>query len=196
MSCQPQDFDAVAYDGRFAPHSGWHNDYESNTPYLPAIQQERSEFMAFAKVLQELGINGKCLQIGLGSAGAIHCCFELMFDQAWTIERDENNIGTFLSSVPGPHAIIHGDSRDLETLEKARQQAPFDMLFIDGDHGYREACSDYLRYSPLVRSGGVVAFHDAFAPEYEVRHFIADLRAHGLDVAVIGERLGIGWFQK
>lgn len=35
-----------------------------------------------------------------------------------------------------------------------------DFLFIDGDHRYEAIKSDFELYSPLVRRGGVVGFHD------------------------------------
>lgn len=35
-----------------------------------------------------------------------------------------------------------------------------DVLFIDGDHSYGGAARDYLLYRDLVRSGGLIAFHD------------------------------------
>lgn len=35
-----------------------------------------------------------------------------------------------------------------------------DFLFIDGDHTYEGVKSDYEMYSPLVRKGGLIAFHD------------------------------------
>lgn len=37
---------------------------------------------------------------------------------------------------------------------------PVDPLFVDGDHTYVGARSDYEMYGPLVRDGGIVAFHD------------------------------------
>jgi predicted O-methyltransferase YrrM len=38
--------------------------------------------------------------------------------------------------------------------------APLDVLFIDGDHTAAGVKADFQMYSPLVRSGGLVAFHD------------------------------------
>jgi len=35
-----------------------------------------------------------------------------------------------------------------------------DFLFIDGDHTYEGVRRDFEMYSPLVRGGGAVAFHD------------------------------------
>jgi predicted O-methyltransferase YrrM len=35
-----------------------------------------------------------------------------------------------------------------------------DVLFIDGDHTYDGVKADYQMYRPLVRKGGLIAFHD------------------------------------
>jgi predicted O-methyltransferase YrrM len=35
-----------------------------------------------------------------------------------------------------------------------------DFLFIDGDHTYEGVRRDFEMYSPLVREGGIIAFHD------------------------------------
>jgi predicted O-methyltransferase YrrM len=35
-----------------------------------------------------------------------------------------------------------------------------DLLFIDGDHSYNGVKKDFTDYSPLVRKGGWIAFHD------------------------------------
>jgi predicted O-methyltransferase YrrM len=39
-------------------------------------------------------------------------------------------------------------------------QVPIDLLFIDGNHSYDSALRDYLDWAPLVRRGGIIAFHD------------------------------------
>src|SRR5436305_1373985 len=36
----------------------------------------------------------------------------------------------------------------------------FDFLFVDADHTYEGVRSDFEMYAPLVRSGGVLVFHD------------------------------------
>lgn len=38
--------------------------------------------------------------------------------------------------------------------------SPIDFLFIDGDHSYEGVKADYEKYSPLVRSRGIIALHD------------------------------------
>lgn len=70
----------------------------------------------------------------------------------------------------GPHilgfgcsTVILGDSHDVKTVEALRKTLDYrliDCLFIDGDHSYDGARQDFQMYSPLVRRGGLVAFHD------------------------------------
>jgi predicted O-methyltransferase YrrM len=38
---------------------------------------------------------------------------------------------------------------------------PLELLFVDGDHSYEGAKRDYERWSPFVRPGGHLLFHDA-----------------------------------
>jgi cephalosporin hydroxylase len=59
--------------------------------------------------------------------------------------------------------LIKGDSHSLNTLDQLKsvlQGQPIDFLFIDGDHSYEGVKLDYEMYSPLVRAGGLIAFHD------------------------------------
>lgn len=58
---------------------------------------------------------------------------------------------------------IWRDSHSEEALALVRaalNDAPLDLLFIDGDHSLDGVTRDYEMYSPLVRHGGLVAFHD------------------------------------
>jgi len=65
---------------------------------------------------------------------------------------------------PGQRYVaMHGDSQTTEQrarLQRVLGGRPIDFLFIDGDHGYDGVRADYELYAPLVRPGGIVAFHD------------------------------------
>lgn len=37
-----------------------------------------------------------------------------------------------------------------------------DLLFIDGDHSYEAVCSDFAHWSPHLREGGILCFHDTW----------------------------------
>ena len=66
--------------------------------------------------------------------------------------------GTFL------HTIV-ADSRSQETIDKVKSICPhIDFLFIDADHSYEGAKTDFENYGPLVKSGGIIAFHDLIPP--------------------------------
>jgi len=71
------------------------------------------------------------------------------------------------------------DTTDTVTIVKDLfQKAPIDLLFIDGDHSYEGVKMDWEMYSPLVRSGGLVAFHDTRI-EPRIIRFLDELRAAG-----------------
>ncbi|MBS7635674.1 class I SAM-dependent methyltransferase [Candidatus Bathyarchaeota archaeon] len=59
--------------------------------------------------------------------------------------------------------LLRADSHDLNTLRRVKEilgDALLDFLFIDGDHTYEGVKRDFEMYSPLVRKGGIIAFHD------------------------------------
>jgi predicted O-methyltransferase YrrM len=43
--------------------------------------------------------------------------------------------------------------------------APFDFVFVDGDHTYEGLHKDWEGWSPLVEPGGIIALHDSLLPE-------------------------------
>jgi len=59
--------------------------------------------------------------------------------------------------------LLRADSHSPETARTVKslfQDRPVDFLFIDGDHTYEGALQDWKMYGPMVRPGGLVAFHD------------------------------------
>lgn len=78
--------------------------------------------------------------------------------------------------------VIVGDSHDEATRDALLDFLDgrmVDLLFIDGDHAYEGVRRDYELYSPLVRPGGVIAFHDIvphFTPSIGVDKLWRDIR--------------------
>jgi len=56
--------------------------------------------------------------------------------------------------------LVNGYSTDPAYIKRMKEIGPIDFLFIDGDHSYEGARADFENYGPLVRTGGVIAFHD------------------------------------
>lgn len=68
--------------------------------------------------------------------------------------------------------FIIGDSQQTETQFKVLGELKgrqIDFLFIDGDHNYEAVKRDYTLYAPLVRKGGIIAFHDTALNSNEYR---------------------------
>jgi len=79
--------------------------------------------------------------------------------------------------------VVRGDSHAEETCREvvaALAGRDVDFLMIDGDHTYDGVRRDFELYAPLVRDGGVVAFHDVLphprVPGIEVDRFWRELR--------------------
>lgn len=59
--------------------------------------------------------------------------------------------------------LVRADSQQAATrdqLMRLIEGRPIDFLFIDGDHRFDGVQRDYELYAPLVRAGGLIAFHD------------------------------------
>ena len=59
--------------------------------------------------------------------------------------------------------LIQYDSHSEITINKVKkilQSKKIDFLFIDGDHSYEGVKIDFELYSPFVKTGGIIAFHD------------------------------------
>jgi hypothetical protein len=62
-------------------------------------------------------------------------------------------------------------------------------LFLDGEHSYDATSKAWNMYSPKVRRGGVVAFHDAAGGAWpDVERFVAEVRTkqNWFDLGTVG----------
>jgi len=105
---------------------------------------------------------------------------------------------------PGVH-LIHADSHASATFNlvaKALNGEMLDVLFVDGDHSYEGVKRDFGMYGPLVRPGGLVAFHDIVdSPQHRqqgcyVSSFWKELRGNKREYVVAGSWGGIGIWVK
>ncbi len=64
---------------------------------------------------------------------------------------EDKGVGEYITQVIGlTNDVVH----DFKHTE-------FNFLFIDAAHSYAECRTDFENWSPLVKSGGEIAFHDA-----------------------------------
>jgi predicted O-methyltransferase YrrM len=83
--------------------------------------------------------------------------------------------------------LIKGRSQSLQSLNQVKNiTSELDFLFIDGNHMYEYVKQDYEMYSPLVRKGGIVAFHDiGLNEEGGVYKFWNDLKKNFKHVEIL-----------
>jgi predicted O-methyltransferase YrrM len=101
--------------------------------------------------------------------------------------------------------LIRADSHAPETLDRIKkllQGVPLDFLFIDGDHRYEGVKEDFETYSPLVRKGGWIGFHDIvpgpahevggvptfwqeIKKSYAVQEFVEDWKQNGYGIGLL-----------
>ena len=132
---------------------------------LYAPLQVYSELVRFASFLQGRQFNN-ILEIGSHRCGTLHVLGH--HADRRIISIDQNKFETrkyqehFLTRAPNA-LLIAGDSHQPETMDKlvaALAGETIDLLFIDGDHSRAGVMEDFEDYSPLVRSGGFIVFHD------------------------------------
>lgn len=108
------------------------------------------------KVIVEIGVDG----------GDLLMTWQRAFSPTLLVGIDVHEVGRLKEnlSLNGLRAkMIYGDSQSEETVEKLKkvlQGKAVDFLFIDGDHHYAACKRDYELYSPFVRKGGFIGFHD------------------------------------
>lgn len=77
-------------------------------------------------------------------------------------------------------SFLQVDTRKPESVEQVKillNGEPVDFLHIDGDHGYEAVKGDFSKFSPFVRVGGLVGFHDLGAEAQSVGVFFKELAA-------------------
>jgi predicted O-methyltransferase YrrM len=189
----------------------------------PAIRplQRRSEFLELVTLLREQNCK-YLLEIGTYKGGALFVFSQLAASDATVISLDFP--GTFFGKLHrASQALLfrklirkgqsfyslRSDSHRPETLAIIRnilQGNKLDFLFIDGDHSYDGVREDFKMYAPLVRDGGLIAFHDispceasAREPRKEVYRFWEEVKRNHTHrefiepIAVNSMGIGVLW---
>ena len=147
-------------------------DFILSNPLIRPLQVP-SELHRFAEIVASIRPR-KVLEIGTFQGGTLCMFARLSAPRATIISIDlpggkfgggQTQLRSLLYHMFGKvfqrMHLIRGDSHSKEVSAKVRNILhSLDILFIDGDHTYEGVQHDFLSYSPLVRSGGIIAFHD------------------------------------
>lgn len=185
-------------------------DFVMRSPLIQPLQV-RSEFVQLAAMIQQLKPKF-AMEIGTARGGTLFALCSLSDPTATIISLDLPG-GPFGGGYRWYHAsifrlfpgltqtlhLIRGDSHEQSSkdrVEAALAGKQLDFLLIDGDHSYEGVKRDFEMYSPLVRRGGLVAFHDIadHPPKTgtEVRRFWEEIRHSFKDEEIVADRLQ-GW---
>jgi predicted O-methyltransferase YrrM len=106
------------------------------------------------------------LEVGCAKLGTLFMHQHLLPDNGLAIGIDVNDAPEwegYTSPNGSDFVLLQGDSasdRIIEGVKDALGDRKIDFLFIDGDHDIDPVQKDWDNYSPLVREGGLIAFHD------------------------------------
>jgi predicted O-methyltransferase YrrM len=121
-----------------------------------------------------------------------------------SIDKEEHPEWTMNSTIMRAQGFdiqrYTGDSTDPQTLKWSREWAPYDMIFIDGDHTYEGVKRDFENYAWL---GARIVLHDINHPdegedgsEFGVRRFWREMKDNlgyiSFDCALTGYYMGLG----
>jgi predicted O-methyltransferase YrrM len=170
-------------------------DYCVDRPIL--MGQVRSEILELGKILQAHAPK-RSLEIGTNYGGTLFLLCTLSPSGAKIISLDLPS-GPFGGGYPLRKIplfrrfakadqqlhLLRADSHSPETKERVLRildGEQLDYLFLDADHTYSGVKNDFRTYSPLVRSGGIIAFHDIATHKQgsgcEVDRFWAEIKNH------------------
>ncbi len=134
------------------------------------LQQVPEEY---ASVLLEIkSLNPKSyLEIGIGNGGSWMTCSYYLRDTLEVSKAVDNLayyqaidqkieeiefVQNFLSSFINDVTFFNSDSK--EFLDQHYEK--YDVIFIDGDHGYNGVKEDFLKSIKNINTGGAIIFHD------------------------------------
>ena len=136
-------------------------------------QQSFTELELFYPYVAQLKPR-RILEIGVECGGSLRFWINAASDDALIIGIDNDpeipsrvKIWSDWIRTGQELVIINKDSRLPETLDavkKVLKGEKLDFLFIDGNHEMPSPRIDYEFYAPLVREGGIIAFHDIGGP--------------------------------
>lgn len=174
----------------FYPYVRWALPRETNKPYTPEQAVDRAlggfcgfirpsqvrwEILSLSKLVERLRPK-IVVEVGTSKGGTLFIWARLVAKDAHLVSIDlpggENNWAyprwkePFYKSFASKGQkidLLRGDSQSAEMLARLKNilgGKQIDFLFIDADHSYEGVKKDYELYSPLVRHGGMIAFHD------------------------------------
>jgi len=62
--------------------------------------------------------------------------------------------------------LVCGSSSKKENLQTIKKFQPYDLIFVDGSHEYKDVKKDLNNYCKMLSDDGILLAHDIHSPEY------------------------------
>ena len=150
--------------------------------------QVRSEFEAMVHLVQEAK-PARIMEIGTAKGATLLSWCRIASKQVVSVDLEHGIHGggypaakqqlyrEFTHGRPGVQLDLFQDNSQImptrQKVEAVLAGQKLDVLFIDGDHSYEGVRKDFDLWSPLVRPGGIILFHDIL-PHTKVAHCEVD----------------------
>lgn len=178
------------------------------------MEQHKDEIVPFVEYLLKKWNNDLtnkiAVEIGVRHGGTASLWCELGFKQVIGVdyggidslgEEETLKLATEMENQYKSYQFVYGDSHNDDTIYKVDNilgDNEIDLLFLDGDHSYNGVKKDYEEYGVLVKSSGLVVFHDIVNSELTrsagqgVSKFWEEFQCEKREFYINGEWGGIG----
>jgi len=151
---------------------GGYQMFDGTRSHLLHNPEELSDFIFFLKDYEKR--KRKKLQIFLEigfNAGKMNTILNKFFNFKQILAVDNFSADTSATDLMANLrrknlALICGNSDKEETLQIIKKFQPFDLIFVDGSHEYKDVKNDLKNYCKMLSDHGILAVHDIHSLEY------------------------------
>ena len=146
--------------------------FDGRRSHLMHIPEELADFIFFLKQ-HEKKLAKKIknfLEIGF-SSGKTNTILNKFFnfEQIVAVDNFSAHISTndlWANLMRKKLVLISGNSDEKKIISTVEKFQPFDLIFIDGSHEYKDVKNDLTIYSKFLSKNGVLAIHDLHNNDY------------------------------
>lgn len=106
-----------------------------------------------------LGASTCHIAAGLRAVGGHLTCVDTWNNETMP-DGVQDTMEIFLGNTRGFAGLLTLIRKRSDEVAAAELPSPIDFAFIDGDHSYEAVVNDIRLLTPLVKPGGIIAFHD------------------------------------
>jgi predicted O-methyltransferase YrrM len=164
---------------------------------VPILQHE-AEFAVLLALYRALD-PARVLEIGTYHGGTLyhwlknsHAFTSIVSVDSYAVGVDNRDLYPEWNTESVDLTVLVGDSHAAVTVEAVKVLGPYDFVFIDAGHYYKEVKADWELYRPMVRSGGILCLHDILThpvwPSIEVGRLWDEIKEDHLTFEIVADR--------